>query len=213
MQGVLPLFSLEYLLANSSFSRGVLTLSAICAALSEVSVFPGSPFFRELRTTTLNYVKTTLSAAQLLALPCASVAPILPEIFQRGPTAQLWENLRHNDSDSLIITLSLEENTGNITHLFMWRDGGFWLHSITRTEQTSFSPSMIADFKGDDLLGESEVGSQYQVRHWCILNYGLPRWCSSFIVLLNRCRVPRCVVHLWVNSPLTKIRSSGRIIL
>jgi hypothetical protein len=109
-------------------------------------------------------VKTTLSTAQLLALPCASIAPTLPEIFQRGPTAQLWENLKHYDNDSLIVTLSLEEDTGNITHLFMWRDGRFWLHTIMRSEQTSFSPTMVADYKGDDLLEENETGAQHQVK-------------------------------------------------
>jgi hypothetical protein len=129
-----------------------------------VPVYPGSPFFRELRTISLNYVKTTLSTAQLLALPCASIAPTLPEIFQRGPTAQLWENLKHYDNDSLIVTLSLEEDTGNITHLFMWRDGRFWLHTIMRSEQTSFSPTMVADYKGDDLLEENETGAQHQVK-------------------------------------------------
>lgn len=140
-----------------------------------MSAHPGSPFFRDLRTTSLNYVKTTLSTSQLLALPCASIAPTLPETFQRGPTAQLWENLKHHDNDSFIVTLSLEEDTGNITHLFMWREGRFWLHSITRSEQISFSPTMVADYKEDDLPGKSEAGAKYQVSNECITNHSFTR--------------------------------------
>lgn len=130
-----------------------------------MSVYPGSPLFRDLRTTSLNYVKTTLSTSQLLALPCASIAPTLPETFQRGPTAQLWEYLKRHDNDSLMVALSFEEDTGNITHLFIWRDGRFWLQTITRTEQISSSPTMIADCKDDELPGKNEAGAKYQVRY------------------------------------------------
>ncbi|XP_024369475.1 uncharacterized protein [Physcomitrium patens] len=130
-------------------------------ALNEVSVYPGSPFFRESRTISLNCMKTTLSTNHLLALPCASIVPTLPEVFQRGPAARLWENLKHHDNDSFIIALSLEEDEGNITHFFTWRDGRFWLHTITRSEQKTSGSAIVADYKGrDEILGDREAGAQ-----------------------------------------------------
>lgn len=115
----------------------------------------------------LNYLKTTFSISELLALPCVSSVPTLPEVFQRGPSAKLWENLKHQDNDKVIITLSSEEHGGNMTHLLIWRDGGFWLFTVTRAEDKSGVCNVEVDNKRDEGPGDSEVGPQRQVGQMC----------------------------------------------
>lgn len=134
-------------------------------------------------------MKTTLSTNHLLALPCASIVPTLPEVFQRGPAARLWENLKHHDNDSFIIALSLEEDEGNITHFFTWRDGRFWLHTITRSEQKTSGSAIVADYKGrDEILGDREAGAQQKVRTWCIITIPLHMFqIVPFKIIVGHC--------------------------
>lgn len=115
----------------------------------------------------LNYLKTTFSISELLALPCVSSVPTLPEVFQRGPSAKLWETLKHQDNDKVIITLSSEEHGGNMTHLLIWRDGGFWLLTVTRAENKNDVCDMEVDNTRDEGAEDSEVGPLRQVGQLC----------------------------------------------
>jgi hypothetical protein len=137
---------------------------------------------KNARTTVLYCLKSHASTSQLLAMPCTSIAPTLPEVLQRGPSAKLWENLKNRDTGNLVLALSTDEdmNNNNITHLCVWRDGRFWLHTLDLPESRNGATSTAGNDIADELHhGDNEVGSKLKITvyfllilfHNCILRY------------------------------------------
>ncbi len=127
---------------------------------------------KNARTTVLYCLKSHASTSQLLAMPCTSIAPTLPEVLQRGPSAELWDNLKKHDTGNLVLALSTDEgmNNNNITHLCVWRDGMFWLHTLGLPESRNGATSTAGNDMADELHhGDNEVGSKLKITVYFLL--------------------------------------------